>query len=700
MNNQKGYLSKLIPHLPCLGLILASTFFAYWGLQNSYFEQDEWHSFGNYNYLLSLKGTEFWGNLLVSDFPYHFAPLSLIFKMTVYRIFSLNAAPYFIVSIFIHFLVSVSLYALIFILTKRRLVALMGALFFAVNSSHYQAVTWVGTFEGVEFSILFGIMSLYSYLLYLQRKQLKFLILTSVFLLIGLLFKETALTFFMLLGLLALLGQTIRLKIISILSLVLVLVLYISLRFTYLLFGVQVTAVSVLSGGAEGDFALVFIYNSFVSFVKLFTQIFLPNELLVYISNVTSSPFDIYPYFARGPWVIENGFRYDLLTLPLGIILMVLLWVFGRKVEDRKGIFWGLGIMIFTLVPLLALSKYLTFLDSRYIYPASVGFSLIVGVLSTRIFLLKNKLVIGLGLVALFLVMSFHIFLLKETISKLVNTGQMRKPIVSSIVSSYPRLPAKAIFYTSSNSPFYGSAENERIMPFQSGFGQLLLTSYHPVEHFPAEFFKNDFLWNLTDQGYKEVDGRGFGYFWDFDLMAETIKSKNLPQDAIISFKFDSESGNLVDTTNQIRQRLISVIADKEEINVREFSTNSNKTNLNLIFDKDLSTFWDSTMPIIVDQELVVDLGIIKRIAQLGINSTSSKDQNRNGYQILTSEDGESWQEVYYEKLYPPKDGVTKIYISPTRARFIKIKQIGDHQYVNWIINEIQIYQVKANNET
>ncbi|KKR25900.1 MAG: hypothetical protein UT58_C0030G0001, partial [Microgenomates group bacterium GW2011_GWC1_39_7b] len=563
-NSWKNFqrIQKDAPFLIILFTILGGAILAYLGLWNSYFEQDEWHSFGNYNFLLSLKGMEFLGNMLISDFPFHFAPLSLIFKMSLYRLFVLNAASYFMVSVFIHFLVSVSVYLLIFMLTKKKFPAFLGSIFFAVNSSHYQAVTWIGTFEGVEFSVLFGSMSLVSYLLYIEKKRFKFLLLTFSLLLISLLFKETALTFLLTLGLIILFSQKVRLKIIGAVSIVLVLTLYSLFRFAYLLFNVRVAQVSGIQSG--DDRVLILGYNFLTSIFKIFPQIFFPNEVLVYISNMTTSPFNIYQYLARGPWTIENGFRYDLLTIPLGFLFVALIWRVSRKIEVKQLLFWGVGIISFTILPLLVLNRYLTYVDSRYLYPATVGLSLIVGSLVIWIVSTKKMVIKILGLLALSVALSFHIFSLRKTVDKLVEIGQIRKSIISQIVNSYPQLQQKTIFYTNSDSSFYGSSEDERIMPFQSGFGQLLLIIYNPTEYFTVDFFKNEFLWNLTDQGYKEFAGRGFGYFRDFNLMSMTIRQNYISSDSVIAFSYDGEKGMFTDTTLQIRGRLVSFLAEKE----------------------------------------------------------------------------------------------------------------------------------------
>ena len=161
-------------HLLVIGLIILIVIAGYYQLPRSFFEQDEWHSFGYYNYLLSLNGLDFLGNALKSGPFAHFTPFSLFFKMGLYKLFGLNAAPYFLVSIFLHILVSLAVYMLILLFLKKQLPALFSAIFFAINSSHYQAVTWIGTFEGTELSTLFGIVALIFGFLYLEKNTKKY----------------------------------------------------------------------------------------------------------------------------------------------------------------------------------------------------------------------------------------------------------------------------------------------------------------------------------------------------------------------------------------------------------------------------------------------------------------------------------------------------------------------------------------------
>lgn len=692
-NNLRKYFLKLLMHLFFWVAIFASVYFAYWGLQNSYFQQDEWYIFSDYNFLLSIKGMSvFIGNFLVNSLP-HFAPLSLIFKMSLYRLFEFDAVPYFFVSIFIHFLVSSSVYLLIVKLTRKRFSALTGALFFAVNSSHHEAVTWIGTFEGTQFTVLFGSLSLFTSLIYLERRKRRFLFISLGLLLIALLFKETALTFFPILICILLWSKPKNVKIAEILSVISVLMFYLFLRFSYLFFGVQ--AIPDQGIHNQGNFSLIFIYNFLTSPIKIFAQILIPNEILIHLTNLVGPFLKTFFLWEQGPWVASNAFGYDFATIILGSFVVFSIFKFGKSVSNKLPIYLGMSIVLFTIFPLLILNRYLTYLDSRYFYPATLGFSLILCSLVIRATSTKNKTIIGLGLLALVLVLSIHLLSLKETVNSLAKLGQMRKSIINYIVNSHPALPSKTIFYTESDSTFYGLTENEKIMPFQSGFGQLLLVRYNPIEHFATDFFSNRFLWDITDQGYKEIESRGFGYFRDFDPLVRTMNDFGLDKASVIAYRYDSEKKSVEDITQEVQGRIDGYRVRKSLIaQIKSIKASSNSGDISWVIDKNRETSWSSKIPYSVPISVEVELNEEKRIAQIQIDSYNNKDQNEVGYKVKLSEDSQNWGEVFFSKRYPPDNsGIVNLYFIPTEAKYIKIEQAGYHKYAPWVVNELRIYE-------
>ncbi|KKS65486.1 MAG: hypothetical protein UV33_C0002G0007 [Candidatus Daviesbacteria bacterium GW2011_GWA1_42_6] len=546
--------SSLIPII----LIILAVAVSYSNLTGSFFEQDEWHSFGYYTYLSSLDGLEFFQTILQNDPLAHFTPLSLFFKMEFYRLFGLNSSAYFFASITFHVLVSLTVYFLALQLTKKKLPAALGGLFFAVNSSHYQAVTWLGTFEGAELSTLFGALSLIGFLIFLDTKRKVLLNLSLLSILIALLFKETALTFLLLLATLIVFKETGKNKVYTLLKLGGILLFYILLRSSYLIFG---SRGEVAINQEAGNTFLMTGYNVLSLPIKVFSQVLLPNELMVDITNKATTPFGLYQYFGKGPWILENALRYDFLMIPAGLIICLVLFLIGRRLSIKLPFYLGLLMIIFTLLPFLVLKKYLIYFDSRYLYTATVGFSLII---STIIAYLMNDqkftqtwfLKLGASLAVLAIIFSMHLIALKDTIDTHVKLGSLRKQILSKLVYDNPKLPKNAVFYTESDSVYYGLPDQEKILPFQSGFGQTLLVYYQQNEQYSYKFYKDFFLWEISEQGYRETDGRGFGYYHNFDLLKKDLKQYNIPTDSIIAYSWNSKASTLINITDEVKARL------------------------------------------------------------------------------------------------------------------------------------------------
>ena len=473
--------------------------------------------------------------------------------MSLYQFFALNSSLYFVVSIILHIMVSITIYFFILMLVKKRLAAFLGSLFFALNSSHHQAITWIGTFEGTQLATLFGLLSLITILFYFKKGKKKFFYISLSLILIALLFKETAVTFLIVLFGLILFKEKKGLKKSSVFNLGLVVAFYIFLRFAYLLF--KVGGLSTSASQNTEDFGLILGYNIFTIPVKIFTQIFFPNDLLVYITNITSSPFGIYQYFAKGPWVIESGFRYDLLTLSLGLLIIALMWWINQKIKNRQPFYLGLVLILLIVVPFLLLKKYLLYFDSRYLYPATLGLSLIIGATVAYLKIRLQRLVAALMLGIFLIVLVGHLVSLKVLINQQKELGSERDRLLGYIKEQYPNLPQRVIFYTESDSTYSGIP---KILPFQSGVGQMLLIWYHPTENFPGDFFQNDFLWDIDSEGYREFSGRGFGYYRDFPALKKAITDYNMSINSVFAFSWNGTSGNLQDITVNVRDKLKS----------------------------------------------------------------------------------------------------------------------------------------------
>lgn len=540
-----GYITPVI-------LIALAVIVSYWKLSHGFFEQDEWHTFGNYIYLSGLSFKESLLQIIRNGALSHLTPLSLLVKMTIFRYAGINPIPYFYASLTFHFLVSTVVYLLILKLSGKKVPAILGAVFFAVNSSHSQAVSWLGTFEGVELSTLFGLASI---LFFLAAGRNKYLwIFSFISLLISLFFKETALSYLVILGVLILITKADRYKKRDFISLGLVLFIYILIRFSYRLIGIM--SIPSAAGIGNNGFFNVIVYNVLTLPAKLFSLILVPMQEIIDFSLKVGGLFGKALIFPTGPWSQSGALAFDLFSVGSGLVLIILLLLFLKKEKMfRRNIFLGMIFIISSVIPILILNKYQVFIDSRFLYPATVGMSLILssvieyGYNKTSV----NKLV-KISILLIFPLMLLHIISNGSIINEKLAVADVRTLILREIKAKYPSLPKRVVFYTQSSSSYYGLPDGEKILPFQSGFGQTLLVYYQESVNFPKDFFKDDFLWGIKAQGYKEIDGRGFGYFRDLGLVKKVVADYKLPRESVIAFLWDAETNELTDISGRIRQ--------------------------------------------------------------------------------------------------------------------------------------------------
>lgn len=670
-----------------LALITIVTFYQ---LPQAYFEQDEWHSFGHYIYLNSLSPIDFLKNVFPGGELGHFTPLSLMLKMTMYKIWGLNATSYFYISILLHFFVGVAFYSLVYLLTSKKYIAFLGAVFFLVNNSHYQAVTWLGTFEGTQGATLFGLLSLTFYILYQQKGKFKFFVLSLITILFGLFFKETALGFVLVLITLILMAKRLTNKKRLLLYLFSILGLYLIFRLSLGYFSVHNQS-AVVSGNR--NIVDIIIYNQLVIPPKLFFQALLPLNIDAQLTNISSLMSSELSGFLGYPINISDNqlviFAYFFMAIILCSLLLIIV---KEKTEVKDLAIIGVLLIFFTSTPLLPIRKFSLFLDSRYLYPATLGMGMI---LATLIFSFKNSKYLRIIVFTLltFLIL-IHSFLLRETINELVTVGQERRAILSQIKTIVPRLSEKTIIFAESDEPFYGLAD--RILPFQSGLGQTLLVSYQQLQNIPADFFTNEFLWDIKDEGYKKYENLGFGFFWDLDNLMKVVVEDNLPLESVYGIAYDTTNKKIINITSRVRGEITGISDKKKLVDLSSaiLSASYNQTDVRLAVDGQRETYWDSQIPYFKPQYFEIDLGKNLQISKISIDSFDNKDQNEVGYKIETSLNGINWQEVFWVKRRPPlQSGLVSIYLPHILARYIRIDQIGYHQFAPWVINELKIYE-------
>ncbi|MFZ5801148.1 MAG: hypothetical protein ACOY3D_07245 [Candidatus Omnitrophota bacterium] len=572
-----------INFLYCL-IITLTVWAAYAGLVKSFFQQDEWFSFGQ---LISMQAGG-----LVGYFKHYFqisllhlTPLSSVFFYLPFKFFGLNPAPYAVVSISLHTLNSLLVFWLIYRLTRDNFFALVSSLLFAGNRLSHQAITWFAAYTGSLGAALFMLCSLIAYVNFLGNGKRSAYYFSLVCLIIGLLFKETIVFLFLLLPLLMriLTAEKYRSIIKQNLSLLLTAAVYLSYRFVVIAlasfnWGAQkgamvTTQLSLVSEFSRLGFIFEFLRRLFTVPLKILAQSFFSQGFI--IRSAEELLGWLYPPIIH----LKHTTAYDITTQTFGcdvisyIIAGILIIVFRllKKYFMRRNLFLQSKLLEFSFLLIILSALPFIFIpgkwgkfslaESRYLYIPVLGAAIF---LAQIIFLVGSKIkikksfsrIIILLFVAPFLLT--HILLIRNRVlPRDLKEAAVRKKIIYQIKNTYPALPQKSVFYVESDTAYYGLPKPT--LPFQSGFGYTLMVIYR--DYLDPRLFRNDLLFReLYAQGYSIEGGSGFGYFLDYDRLQKLINTpeSRLGPESVYAFRWRGASEELIDITSLVRLKLKS----------------------------------------------------------------------------------------------------------------------------------------------
>lgn len=544
--------------------------FVYGKLPFTFFQQDEWAIFGNFLYW-EKANLDFFQRLFVYEQHTHIIPFSNLFSYFQFKFFGLDFVPYAIFSILLQVLNSFLVFYLSFILLKRKWLGFIAGLLFLINAISHQAITWIATTIGTAGSTFFGLLSLIFFARYLTFKQnhQKHLLISLLMLIVSLGFKETSIFLFLFFPLFYLIWSRERtyknLK--KILKPLFVLgVLYTLLRIYFFVNApVGLLEPEEIAQPAPD----VYLYRILTTALKFVSQSFIPVN---YIIKGARSLIKIgYPQFviddAADPYIVES-IAADIVSYGAAIILFSFTFFClsflrkGKQERLAKMLILSLIFIITSSFPFIIIpgrAGYFSLLDGRHLYITGIGSAVF---LTTMIFavkewLLKRQVIFVFFTLFLLLFTSLHLLKIRRDIDSQARIGQLRKLILTKIQKKYPKLPQKVIFYTESDKAYYGLPEEEKILPFQSGFGQTLLVWYNLYgEDFPACLFKGQYLYVILSEDYRYCEGRGFGYYRKFEVLSDALQENDFSPENVIAFSYDSNSDELVDITSKIRERL------------------------------------------------------------------------------------------------------------------------------------------------
>ena len=536
-----------------LFLILIASVVSYCWVPRIFFLQDELMTFG----LFIQRGSRIvLVGLSASNIP-HFVPISMSLLYLTYSLFGFNYFAFNYLGLSLHFINGILVYFIARKIFKNIITTLLSVLVFISSSVAAELLMW----PVININVISLTFSLLAWLAVIDNNFLKNIkgyfrmAIIAILFLLSLFSVEYSAGFVLVIPVTYCLLNSgkIKLKLIRLSPFILASFIYFIFRIILIVGNRGLLPVSAI-----GETPVYFRW--IVLIPRYFGQLFFGQPIILFISRLIGKitgptyGFDLY---------IETKV-FPLVAFYLGIVIIAVSVFIYRKFKKVGKIYSDMFLLIILLVassslPFLLVpgqASSLAIFSSRYMYFGLVGLALYFGFINDY-FLETRKtkgLIVVLGLVAL-LVISGTVGNYQKGKS-LFQIGQLRLNIIRSIESSISIIPQKLIIYTESDKSYYGLPAEEKTLPFQSGFGQTMLVFLNQKGKFPKEFFPGDYLWDIKSQGYKEFQGRGFGYFRNFDMMVKVIEEYKLEKESVIAYRFESSSNTLIDITKEVRAKI------------------------------------------------------------------------------------------------------------------------------------------------
>ncbi len=570
--DHKNRMRLRIHHLFSLFIVIIAAIGTYWELPKTFFQQDEWQTLSTITYYYNKGISGVIKSFLPADAFSHFNPLAAIFPWFEYILYYTNFSSYAWQSIILHIVNSVLLYTFVFFWFKRKGIAFVAALFFAVNSIPHQAVTWVVNTNSYEVSTIFILLSLLFFQQFVSEKRHRRMhIFFSIGLLfISLLFHENGIFLFLFYPLIVLLQQKLeRKKLLPILSTVMAVFVFIFFLIRVPFFFGFLHRLPAITDITHPPI-MVYPYRIVSYIFKSLAGSVIPERNLIFVSEQVTRlayPQFLTPDNLPNPYVAQS-IVFDMMSYVITIFFACLIIFFIRLTQQKKfveRIVWSLIFILTSILPygfVLGKAGYASILEPKFFYVASIGVSMLIAlIIASLVQRFSGRRIFITGIYFLYgLYILFHVFSVRTYLDNLKKISVQRKAFLTTIQSSYQRLPQQVIFFTQSDTAYYGMPDTEKNLPVQVGFGKMLMVWYQKKEQFPSCLYEDHFLLDLLSQGYRYCDGRGFGYFRQYDKLLATLKENKLLPEDVIAYSWNGKTQKFTSITGDIRRKLKEVL--------------------------------------------------------------------------------------------------------------------------------------------
>jgi len=361
---------------------------------------------------------------------FFYRPLAKTYFLLVKPIFGLNPAGYHLVDFLLHFSCVLGVYLLTLRLTKKKLVSLLAGLIFLIHPINAESVFWISSTSALfaSFFYVWGFMSYVQWRVSQRKWKHLFFVLTLLAFVLGLASHERMITFPLVLLLYDFVfGQFEKFK------------KWIGKITPHLPFWILVSAylwlrnIVAQAHGLSGDYN----YN-------LGNLVFnFAGNLFGYVGELIAS-FHFIPFYDLARSFLPS---YKFIVLGLLIIGFLIIKKLFNRFQLSRLILFSIGWFIILLLPFLGLGN----MAERHVYPAHLGFSILMALLLNWIYerLKKRNYILGLGLAIIIIagLLGFYQQEMEETKQSWRQAGEIANKTLLALGSNYAEFPLESTLY-------------------------------------------------------------------------------------------------------------------------------------------------------------------------------------------------------------------------------------------------------------
>jgi hypothetical protein len=540
-----------------LFLIAAAIGLVFMRLPQTFYQQDEWMGLGRmfaYGWPHEITtGNSFW-QVFFAEGRVFARILGILLQKTLV----LNTAPMMVLCLLLHLANAFLVFRLTEKLSGDRTAAGLAMGFFAFNAVSHQAVTWLGAAIPSLPSTAFLLLSLCFYHDHVQGKApRRSLALAVAAMLTSICFKESGLSLFLLFPLMYFLlrrASPQRKDVLGFLRTHALLLAYGAALLLFRLRGLlDQEPISGFIYAGRGDFKTkVFLHMFLYPMTSLGQMLVPPLDFLTFANWFVKHQ---YAYLLGSPvsGLLVQSAVLDMLSLALSTGLIALLLRSAVRPHEKQLIRFGLAWAAIGFLPYAVLERSYSYLESRYYYGSVPGLGIALAVAALGAWRAGKLWARVFVVSAAALYFGAHATLIRRDIDAQATLSRERRQVIAGLVEIKPFLQKKNVIY------IHGSRSYtlpEMPVPFQQGVGYTLMVLYADTGKIPRSFLEGQYLWNMTDDGYREEGDSGFGYYFDEGRLREAVQRHGLGPNNVFSFYYNGERKELTDTTERTRALL------------------------------------------------------------------------------------------------------------------------------------------------